>query len=104
MLQVNCQIKNDRLKKLNMKRILGGVIIFSSLCFQSSRGKETQVVLEDFKLSSINQKGKQYPQVNSQRRVHARILAPQANRVQHDIGGTKYLLKLPMSGLLGADA
>lgn len=47
-------------------------------------------VVEDFKPSSVNQQGKLYPQVNSQGRVRASILAPQANKVQLDLGGTKY--------------
>ncbi len=34
--------------------------------------------LEDFNPSSLNQPGKQYPQVNSERRVRARVAAPQA--------------------------
>lgn len=32
--------------------------------------------VEDFKPSSFNQRGKQYPQVNSERRVRARVVAP----------------------------
>ncbi len=45
---------------------------------------------EDFKPSSVNQIGKQFPQVNSDRCVRASISAPQANMVQLDIGGVKY--------------
>ncbi|GGF02218.1 alpha/beta hydrolase-fold protein [Flavobacterium limi] len=47
-------------------------------------------IVEDFKPSSVNQPGQQYPQVNSQSRVRARISAPQANKVQLDLGGVKY--------------
>lgn len=47
-------------------------------------------LVEDFKPSSVNQQGKLYPQVNSEGRVRASILAPQANMVQLDLGGTKY--------------
>jgi enterochelin esterase family protein len=47
-------------------------------------------VVEDFKPSSVNQQGKLYPQVNSEGRVRASILAPKANKVQLDLGGTKY--------------
>ncbi len=46
--------------------------------------------LEDFKLSSVNQPGKQFPQVNSERCVRTSISAPEANKVQLDIGGAKY--------------
>lgn len=47
-------------------------------------------VVEDFKPSAVNQQGKQFPQVNSEGRVRARIAAPNANKVQLDIGGVKY--------------
>lgn len=47
-------------------------------------------IVEDFKPSSVNQPGKAYPQVNSQRKVRAQISAPDANYVQLDIGGVKY--------------
>jgi len=49
-------------------------------------------VAEDFKPSSLNQPGKQYPQVNSERRVRARVVAPQAQGVMLDIGAVKYPL------------
>lgn len=47
-------------------------------------------VVEDFKPSSVNQQGKEFPQVNSEGRVRARIYAPEAKRVQLDLGGGKY--------------
>jgi enterochelin esterase family protein len=47
-------------------------------------------VVEDFKPSAVNQQGKQFPQVNSEGRVRAQIAAPNANKVQLDIGGVKY--------------
>jgi enterochelin esterase-like enzyme len=48
--------------------------------------------IEDFKPASSNQSGKQYPQVNSERRVRARVVAPQAQNVQLDLGGVRYPL------------
>ena len=49
-----------------------------------------QPVVEDFKPSSLNQGGKQYPQVNSERRVRARVVAPQAQSVALEfLGGSK---------------
>jgi hypothetical protein len=45
---------------------------------------------EDFKPATTNQQGKNYPQVNSQNQVRASISAPEANKVQLDIGGMKY--------------
>jgi enterochelin esterase-like enzyme len=49
-----------------------------------------QDVVEDFHPSSVNQPGKQFPQVNSEGRVRAKIVAPEANNVRLDIGGVKY--------------
>lgn len=73
-----------------MKRFLSSVIVFSCFCLQSSWSQEKQNIREDFKPSSVNQQGKQYPQVNSEGRVRTNILAPEANKVQLDIGGVKY--------------
>jgi enterochelin esterase-like enzyme len=38
--------------------------------------------VEDFKPSVLNQTGKQYPQVNSERRIRFRVVAPQAQSVR----------------------
>ena len=46
--------------------------------------------VEDFKPSSVNQPGKEFPQVNSEGRVRVRIEAPEAKKVQLDIGAVKY--------------
>jgi enterochelin esterase-like enzyme len=52
-----------------------------------------QPPVEDFKPSTLNQPGKQYPQVNSERRVRARIAAPQATNVALQfLGGATYPL------------
>ncbi len=56
-------------------------------------------VADDFKPSLVNQPGKQYPQVNSQRCVRARISAPQALKVQLDIGGVKYNMVKDSAGV-----
>jgi len=53
----------------------------------------------DWKPSTLNQRGKQYPQVNSEGRVRARVVAPQAQSVQLDIGGVKYSLAKGDDGL-----
>ena len=45
---------------------------------------------DDFKPASSNQPGRQYPQVNSEGRVRARIVAPDAQSVLLDIGGVRY--------------
>ena len=46
--------------------------------------------VEDFKPSEVNQPGKLYPQVNSERKVRVQISAPEAKVVQLDLGGVKY--------------
>ena len=43
-------------------------------------------VVEDFKPSSVNQPGQQYPQVNSQGLVRFRIVAPDAQSVKVSLG------------------
>lgn len=60
---------------------------------------QTSPVVEDFKPSSVNQPGHEYPQVNSEGRVRVRIAAPEANRVQLDIGGVKYDLVKDAEGV-----
>jgi enterochelin esterase-like enzyme len=48
--------------------------------------------VNDWKPATSNQQGKQYPQVNSEGRVRARVVAPQAQSVLLDIGAVKYPL------------
>jgi enterochelin esterase-like enzyme len=61
-------------------------------------------VVEDFKPASTNQPGKQYPQVNSEGCVRASILAPQAQKVQLDLGGVKYDLTKDEKGVWIGDS
>ena len=53
---------------------------------------QTNEPADDWKPATSNQQGKQYPQVNSEGRVRARVVAPQAQSVMLDIGGVKYPL------------
>lgn len=82
-----------------MKRHLIISLIVFSFSFQLSWTQETQQVIEDFKPSSLNQSEKQFPQVNSQRRVRTSISAPNANKVQLDIGGVKYDMQKDKNGV-----
>jgi len=43
-------------------------------------------IVEDFKPSSLNQPGQQYPQVNSQGYVRFRVAAPDAQAVRVSLG------------------
>ena len=68
------------------------ILGFALLAGFPAMAQTNQPAVEDFKPSSLNQPGKQYPQVNSERRVRARVVAPQAQSVMLDIGAIKYPL------------
>jgi len=75
-----------------MKRHLITIVLiltlFGSLCFAQT---SQPTITDDFKPSTLNQPGKEYPQVNSQGYVRFRIEAPQAQSVvvSLGLGGTK---------------
>ena len=75
--------------------VLAATFMTGGLCSAQSQSS----VIEDFKPSSANQAGKEYPQVNSEGRVRVQIAAPEANRVQLDIGAVKYDLKKDTGGV-----
>ena len=52
-------------------------ILSSPLCVAQTN----EPIVEDFKPSTLNQPGQQYPQVNSQRRARYRIVAPDAQSI-----------------------
>ena len=72
------------MKLKNVSLFLGAVLI-GGITFA-----QPKTSVEDFKPASTNQQGKQYPMVNSERKVRASISAPQATRVQLDISAVKY--------------
>ncbi len=82
------------MKKLNLLIFL---TVFVAGIFYSARSSAQ--VVEDFKPSSVNQGGKEYPQVNSEGRVRVQISAPEAKMVQLDIGAVKYDLKKDENGV-----
>ncbi len=82
-----------------MKAILPLLVIVAGLTSPLGRAQTNEPPVEDFKPSSLNQPGKQYPQVNSERRVRARVSAPQATSVMLDIGAVKYPLTKGDDGL-----
>jgi enterochelin esterase-like enzyme len=53
---------------------------------------------DDWKPATTNQPGREYPQVNSERRIRARVVAPDAQSVQLDIGAVKYPLSKAEDG------
>jgi alpha-L-arabinofuranosidase len=75
-------------------KIKGSLLALASLLAgQLCMAQTNQSVVEDFKPSPLNQSGKQYPQVNSEGRVRARLVAPQAQSVALEfLGGAKFPL------------
>ncbi|WP_320113634.1 alpha/beta hydrolase-fold protein [Draconibacterium orientale] len=81
-----------------MSKILNLIVILlmaSGLCSAQSSSE----VVEDFKSSSVNQPGKEYPMVNSEGRVRVQISAPEAEKVQLDISAVKYDLVKDENGV-----
>lgn len=75
-------------------------VFWGTLCL----AQISPTVVDDFKPTSTNQYGKEYPQVNSEGRVRASISAPEAQRVQLDIGGVKYDLTKDENGVWTGDS
>jgi len=75
--------------------ILFVLLTIGGYCFAQSPAK----VIEDFKPSSVNQPGKEFPQVNSEGRVRVQIKARDAHKVQLDISAIKYDLTKDTSGV-----
>lgn len=80
--------------------ILSAIIVAGGVCLAQTN----QQAIEDFKPASSNQPGKQFPQVNSEGRVRASISAPQAQKVQLDIGGVRYDLVKDSKGVWTGDS
>ncbi len=82
-----------------MKKFISFIIssvFLGSILFSFSSNAQ---VVEDFKPSGVNQIGKEFPQVNSEGRVRVQISAPEALKVQLDIGAVKYDLKKDEKGV-----
>src|ERR1035437_10799741 len=80
------------------------ILGFALLAGFPAMAQTNQPAVEDFKPSSLNQPGKQYPQVNSERGVRARVIAPQAQSVMLDIGAVKYPLTKGANGVWTGDS
>lgn len=72
------------------------IIMSNYICIAQT---EKSNIKEDFQPSSTNQPGKEYPQVNSEGRVRARISAPDADQVLLDIGAVKYEMTKDENGV-----
>lgn len=63
--------------------LLAILSLFGSICFSQTT---PTTIVEDFKPSSLNQPGQEYPQVNSQGYARFKILAPAADSVRVSLG------------------
>ena len=86
--------------------VLGFVVLVTislSLCLAQT---DQPIVKEDFKPSTLNQPGQQYPQVNSQGYVRLRVVAPLAQSVIASLGGREgtKLIKAADSTWVGTTA
>lgn len=80
------------------------ILLWTSSVSLSLGQTKQQAIKEDFLPASSNQPGKQYPQVNSEKRVRVRIEAPEAKKVQLDISGVKYDLVKDSRGVWIGDS
>ncbi len=62
--------------------LLAGQIAWAQATQPQAAPAESTPAVEDFKPASSNQGGKEYPQVNSERRARFRVVAPQAQSVR----------------------
>jgi enterochelin esterase-like enzyme len=69
-----------------MKKYSIIVLVLSLLSTMVLAQAEMPTILEDFKPSTLNQPGQEYPQVNSQGYVRFRIVAPAADSVKVSLG------------------
>ena len=67
--------------KNTLRKIAILTALSSSICFA-----QTTSVVEDFKPSTFNQPGQEYPQVNSQGYARFKIVAPAADSVRVSLG------------------
>lgn len=75
------------------------ILLLSAFIFSSNIYSQSINATDSFKPASSNQPGKLFPQVNGPGQVRASIMAPQALKVQLDIGGKKYDLTKDEKGV-----
>ncbi|MBN1780350.1 esterase [bacterium] len=78
------------MKRNNFRFTVTMLILWGSLCFAQT---DTTQIKDDFKPSTLNQPGQDYPQVNSQGYVRFSIKAPEAQSVSVSLGGGTPLAK-----------
>jgi enterochelin esterase family protein len=73
-------------------------------CFAADVLAQTNQPADDWKPAPSNMPGQQYSQVNSEGRVRARLLAPQAQDVQLNISGIKFPMTKDTNGVWLGDS
>ena len=74
-----------------MKTTLSALVLISLLWGPLCQAQTSPPAeANDWKPSTLNQPGQQYPQVNSEGRARFRIVAPQAQSVSVGLGGRDY--------------
>ena len=63
------------------------ILVFAVLATSSAIAQDPVAIVDDFKPSVLNQPGKEFPQVNSQRYARFRVEAPNAQEVRVSLGG-----------------
>ena len=87
--------------KLRCLSFLPAIILTGMTCLAQTN---PPAAVEDFQPASTNQPGKKYPQISSEGHVRASISAPQALKVQLDIGGVRYDLIKDDKGVWTGDS
>jgi enterochelin esterase-like enzyme len=86
--------------KTEFRAWIGLAVVWGGLCLAQA----PPAAVDDFKPASTCQPGREYPRVNSDGRVRARIQAPEARRVLLDIGGVKYDMTKNAEGVWTGDS
>jgi len=87
------------MKRVFLRNRIAVILLITSVTVGFCFGQSPAKIVEDFKASSVNQPGKEFPQVNSEGRVRVQIKAREARKVQLDISAVKYDLTKDTSGV-----
>jgi enterochelin esterase-like enzyme len=97
----------ERRRRPEVRSVVGGVsaVVFAISAASAQTTAPTTAPVEDFRPSSLNQPGQQYPKVNSQGYARFRIVAPDAKAVKVSLGlggrGGTVLTKAPDGSWIG---
>jgi hypothetical protein len=95
---MKCIVKNG--KPMKIKALIAIVLAVGSFMAEAQSNQPA----DDWKPAASNMPGQQYPQVNSEGRVRARLSAPQAQNVQLNISGIKFPMTKDTNGVWIGDS